>query len=105
LGDRGLEALVGVGDHQLHPGQAAADQAAQELPPERLGLGRAHVQAENLALAGLVHAVGDHHRSMLDPPAGADLLHLGIQPQVRVGDLQGPLPEGDHLLIQAAAQP
>jgi hypothetical protein len=46
LGDRLLEAFVGVGDHQLHTGKAAADQAAQELPPERFGLGRAHVQAD-----------------------------------------------------------
>ena len=35
---------MGVGDHQLHPSQAAADQAAEELPPERFGLGRAHIQ-------------------------------------------------------------
>jgi hypothetical protein len=39
-GDRGLEALVGVRDHQLDASQAAADQAAQALAPERLGLGR-----------------------------------------------------------------
>ena len=31
------------------------DQAAQDLPPERLGLGRAHIQADDLALASLVH--------------------------------------------------
>jgi hypothetical protein len=43
LRDRLLEAFVGVGDDQLHPGKAAADQAAEELSPERLGLGRAHV--------------------------------------------------------------
>jgi hypothetical protein len=54
LGDGLLEALVGVGDHQLHARQAAADQAAQELPPERLGLGRTHIQADDLTLAGLV---------------------------------------------------
>src|SRR4029450_8745430 len=68
LGDRLLETLVGVRDHQLHASKTAADQAAQELPPERLGLGRPHVQADDLPLAGLVHAVGDHQRSVLDTP-------------------------------------
>jgi hypothetical protein len=71
---------MGVGDHQLHAGQAAPHQAAQELPPERLGLGRAHVQAEHLPLAAGVHAVGHHQGAMLDPAAGADLLDLGVQP-------------------------
>src|SRR5215216_3676650 len=70
LRDRLLEALMGVGDHQLHPSQAAADQRAEELPPERLGLGRTHVQADDLALAGLVDAVGDHRaRCSTRPPA------------------------------------
>jgi hypothetical protein len=96
---------VGVGDHQLHPGQAAADQAAQELPPERLGLGCAHIQADDLPLPAGVHPVGDHQGMVLHPAAGADLLNLGVQPQVRVGALQGPLPERRHLLVQAAAQP
>ena len=59
LGDRRLQAGVGVGDGQLHAGQAAGDQAAQELAPERLGLGLADVEADHLAPAGLVHAVGD----------------------------------------------
>jgi hypothetical protein len=46
LSDGLLEALVGVGDRQLHTGKAAADQRAEELAPERLGLGRAHIHAE-----------------------------------------------------------
>jgi hypothetical protein len=32
LRDRLLEPFVGVGDDQLHAGQATTDQAAQELP-------------------------------------------------------------------------
>ena len=67
-GDRGLEPLVGVGDDQLHAAQAARDQRAQEVGPERLGLGLADVDAEDLAPAGLVHAVGDHH-ALVDHPA------------------------------------
>ena len=89
LGNRLFEALVGVGDHQLHPGKAAADQRTQELPPERLGLGSTHIHADDLALAGMVHAVGDHQRSVLDPPAGPHLLDLGVQPQVRMAPSKG----------------
>jgi hypothetical protein len=35
LGDRGLAALVGIGDDQLDARKTTTDQAAQELPPER----------------------------------------------------------------------
>jgi hypothetical protein len=79
---------VGVGDHQLHTRKATADQAPEKLAPERLGLGRAHIKANDLALAGLVHGVGDHQGVMLDPPASADLLNLGVQPQLRIGAIQ-----------------
>ena len=44
------------------PTRPRATSAAQELGPERLGLGLADVEAEDLAPAGLVHAVGDHQR-------------------------------------------
>jgi hypothetical protein len=53
----------------------------------------------------MVHAVGDHQRSVLDPPAGPHLLDLGVQPQVRIGAVQGPLPERGDLLVQPTAQP
>ncbi len=105
LRDGLLEALVSVGDHQLDAPKAAADQRAQKLTPERLGLGCAHVQTDDLPLAGGVHAVGDYQRPVLDPAASTDLLHLGVQPQVRVSGLQGSLPEGLHLLVQPTAQP
>ena len=60
LRQRGLQARVGVGDGELHADQAARDQTAQELAPERLGLGGADVQADDLAPAGLVDGVRDH---------------------------------------------
>ena len=61
-GDGALEALVGVGDHQLHPAQAAGPQAAQERRPEGPVLGVADRQAQHLAAAVGAHAGGDHHR-------------------------------------------
>ena len=88
-----VEAGVGVGDDQLHPLQPASAQRSQERPPEALGLGLADVQTDDLAAAGLVHAVGDHQGLVADPARLPDPLHLGVQPQVRVGAGQWPLPE------------
>jgi hypothetical protein len=51
LGDRGLEAGVGVGDGELDALQPTNPQAAQELAPEALGLGLADVQAGHGAAA------------------------------------------------------
>jgi hypothetical protein len=52
-----------------------------------------------------MHAVGDHQR--LGDHAGAvtHLLMLGVQPQIRIGALQRPLPKRGHMLIQAPTQP
>ena len=49
LRDRGLQAGVGVGDRQLDTDQAALDEASEEVGPERLGLGLADVDREDLA--------------------------------------------------------
>jgi hypothetical protein len=43
LGDRGLQAAVGVGDGQLDADQAAPDEPSKESGPERLGLGLADI--------------------------------------------------------------
>ena len=49
LGDGRLDALMGVGDDELDAAQAAPSELAQELGPERLGLGGADVHAQHLA--------------------------------------------------------
>jgi hypothetical protein len=105
LGDRLAEAVVGVRDAQAHTLESAGAQATEELPPERLGLGRTHVQADDLTAAALVDPVGDHQRLVPDPAGLADPFHLGVQPQIRIAALQWPLPEHPHLLVQAPAQP
>jgi site-specific DNA recombinase len=51
LGDRVLEALVGVRDHKLDALQAALDQALDEVRPERLGLRGAKAETDDLAAA------------------------------------------------------
>ena len=96
---------MGVGDAQPHPVQPAGAQAAEELPPEALGLGLADVQADDLATAAVADAVGDHQRLVAHAARLAHPFDLGVQPQVGVGAGQGPLPEDTDLLVQAAAQP
>jgi hypothetical protein len=48
LGDRGLDTLMGIGDHQLDAAQAAARELAQEAGPERLGLGGTDIETQDL---------------------------------------------------------
>jgi hypothetical protein len=80
LADRFLRAGVRVGDHELHAGQAALDQRAEDRAPERFGLGFADVERNHFAVARLVHAVGEHQRLADDAAAVADLLDLRVQP-------------------------
>jgi hypothetical protein len=78
LRERVLQPGVRVGDDQLHARESALDQSAQERAPERFRLGLADIERDHLAVAGLVHAVGEHQRFAHDAAAVADLLHLGI---------------------------
>jgi len=105
LRDRRLQARVGVADRQLDADQAACDEPAQELGPERLGLGLADIDREDLPSPGLVNPVRDHQRLVDHAPAVADLLDLRIQEQIRVGALQRPRPERLHVLIERLADP
>lgn len=57
-GDRRLEALVGVGDHEAHTGEAPDPQAAQERPPEGPVLGIADGQAEDFPVPDPGNAFG-----------------------------------------------
>jgi hypothetical protein len=103
LGDRRLQALVGIGDGELHAHQATGDEPTQELGPESFRLALAHLHADHLASAGLVHAMGDHQALAHDPAPVADLLDLGVEPQVGVAALERALPERLDLVIQALA--
>src|SRR4030095_8270742 len=103
LGDRLLEALVGVRDAQPDACQPAGAQAAQELAPERLGLGLTDLDDDDPPAAGLVHAVSDYQRLVAHPAGLADPLDLRVQPQVRVGTLQGPLTEKPDPLVAPPA--
>ena len=105
LGDGGLDALMGVGDDQLDAAQAAARELAQELGPERLGLGRADVHAEHLAPAVAVDADRDDHRDRDDAAVLAHLHVGGVDPEIRPVALDRPVEEGLHLVVDLLAQP
>jgi hypothetical protein len=60
--DRAAQPGVGVGDHQLHPGESAGFQRPQKRCPKRAVLGVSNVEAEYFATTVGGHAGGDHHR-------------------------------------------
>jgi hypothetical protein len=103
--DRRLQPGMGVADDQLHADEAAGDEAAEELRPERFGLGLADVQADDLSASGLVHGVGDHDALARDAAAVADLLDLRVDEHVGVAALQRPLPERLDLPVEQAGDP
>ena len=73
LRDRRLDALMSVGDDELHAPEAAPGELPQERDPEGLGFGGTDVHAENLAPAVTVDADRDDHRDRDD---AAILAHL-----------------------------
>jgi hypothetical protein len=85
------------------PTSPRSDQVAQEVAPERLGLGLADIQAEDLAPAGLVHAVRDHQRLVDHAAAVAHLLDLGVKEQVRAAALQRPGSERFDVFVERLA--
>jgi hypothetical protein len=64
------------------------------------GVGRAP-RAESGRRSGLVHVAGEHQALAHDPARVAHLLHLAVQPQVRVAELERPVAERVDLLVEA----
>ena len=100
----GLDALVGVGDHELDAAKPAADQLAEERGPERLGLGEADVHAEHLAAPLGRRADGDDHRQRHDAPVLARLHVGGVDPDVAI-DVERPVEKGLDALVDIGAEP
>jgi hypothetical protein len=105
LRDRFLQPGVRVGDDQLDAREPALDERAQKAAPEGLGLRFADVERDHLAVAGLVHAVGEHQRVAHDAAAVSDLLDLGVEPEVGVAALERAVAERVDLLVPALADP
>ena len=83
----GAQALVIIGDHQLHAAQATIGQGAQEVGPERFGLGGAGGDAQNLALAVLVDRDGHYHGTAHNPATIARLHVSRVEPEIGPGPL------------------
>src|SRR5512147_1461993 len=77
FGDGGLQAFMGVGDHQLDPAPAAAGELAQEARPEGLGLRRADIHPHNLAPAVRVDADRNDDGDGDDTAVLTTSLHVG----------------------------
>jgi len=94
---------VGVGDDQLHAGQAAGDQAPQERQPAGPVLARSHLEPEDLPMPVGVHAGGDQGVHVDHPPVLADLHPQRINPAERVRPgIQRPVAERGDLGIEMA---
>jgi hypothetical protein len=105
------QAAVMIGDHQLHPGQAAFAQAAQEFGPEGLGLAVADRAAQHLPAPVGGHTGGDHdglggHFRALTGLVAADTGFAvgGIEEHIGEG-LRGQIPgvEGADLGVEVSA--
>ena len=59
--------------HQLHAAEATADEMAQKLGPEGLGLGGTDRHAQNLAPAVRIDADSKNNSNGYDPPTLAHL--------------------------------
>lgn len=93
-----------IGDHQLHPAQAAAKHALEESRPERLGFRRADVESDDLPLALGVRGHGDYRRDGDDPSALA-LLEVGrVEPEIRPFAGKRAVEEGIHAVVDVLAQ-
>lgn len=68
LGDDCLDALVRVGDDELDASEATSGELAQELGPDRLGLGGADLHAQHLAPAVSVDPDGNDDADRDDAP-------------------------------------
>jgi len=94
-----------IRDDELHAPEAAPRDRAQELGPERLGLGRADHHAENLAATIAVDARGDDDGDRDDPPI-LPYFEIGrIEPDVGPVTLDRPIEEGFDLLVDLGAEP
>src|SRR5436190_21164015 len=101
---RRFEPLMGVGDDQLDPAQAAPRQALQKARPERLGLRGTDVQPDDLTPAIGVGGNRDYCRDRNDAAALALLQVGGIEPQIWPLAAERPVEKSMHALVNVFAQ-
>lgn len=96
---------MSIGDSKLDTAQSPSGQLAQELRPERLGLGCTDLHAEHFASTVGVDAHRDDDRDRDDASAPPDLQIGGINPEIRPFSLNGPVKKGLHLVVDLFAEP
>jgi hypothetical protein len=95
---------VGIGDYQLHAGEAAPLEPAQELDPEGFGLRGANRHAQHLTPTVGIDRDGHGHGDR-DDPAGLAHLHVSrVDPQIWPITFDRALEEGPHPLVDFRAQ-
>ncbi|ANS31820.1 hypothetical protein R1CP_36070 (plasmid) [Rhodococcus opacus] len=99
--DRRHEAGVGVGGHQLHPGQAAGHQRPEERQPTGPVLGGGHLDSQDFPVTLGVHSDRDQGVHVHHPPVLPDLEDEGVggDERVRAG-VQGSATERLHLGVE-----
>jgi len=80
-GDGGLEARMGIADHQPDTAEPARLQGPQELGPKSLGFRGTDAQADDLAPSFGIGGDGDYGRDRHDTAALADFQIGGVAPE------------------------
>jgi hypothetical protein len=94
---------VSVRDDKLYAAQAAPRQLPEEGRPEGVGLGRADIHAQKLALAICIDT-NRHDDGDRDDAAGLEDLHVGgVDPQIRPVALDRPVEEALDPSVAAVA--
>ena len=96
-GVAGEQVLLGLREQLRGPWRSRS-------PSESGCLRLADVDRDHLAVAHLVNAVGEHQALADDAAAVSDLLHLRVQPEIRVRPSSGWLREY-HPLVEPGADP
>ncbi len=93
-----------VGHHELEASKASTRQHAQELRPDRLGLGCTDLHDQHFAPAVGVDADRDNDGDRDDAPAAPNLQVGRVDPQVWPSTFDRPFEEGLHLAVDLLAQ-
>jgi hypothetical protein len=104
LRDRLQQPLMRIRDHHPDPGQATAQQVAQELRPESLGLGRTDCHAQRLAATRGIDADCNDDRLIRHRTSLPGLHVRGIQPDVRPLSVDLAAQKGRHPVIEFGTQ-
>lgn len=96
---------MGIGDDELDASETPSRQFAQKIRPDRLGLGRANLHAQDLAPSVGVDADGDDDGNRDDAATATNLQIGGVDPQIRPVAFNGAAEERLHLVVDLLAQP